>query len=116
QRVGVQADAVREASLSLRERAGGAVAEKLDRAVDRRERRPELVRDAREELGFRLLHPAELARHRVERSRERPDLVTALDRDGLTERARGNLPGRRGQEGERAGHRSEEATSELQSR
>src|SRR5439155_1539714 len=86
QPLGAQPDDVREASLSLRERAGGAVAEKLDRAVDRRERRPELVRDAREELGFRLLHPAELARHRVERSRERPDLVTALDRHArLTE-------------------------------
>src|SRR5207245_7505328 len=70
QPLGAQSDDVREASLSLRERAGGAFAEKLDRAVDRRERRPELVRDAREELGFRLLHPAELARHRVERSRE----------------------------------------------
>src|SRR5436309_3832140 len=64
QPLGAQPDDVREASLSLRERAGGAVAEKLDRAVDRRKRRPELVRDAREELGLRLPHPAELARHR----------------------------------------------------
>src|SRR5439155_23609866 len=63
QPLGALSDNVREAPLPLRERAGGALAEKVDRAVDRRERRPELVRDGREELGFRLLHLAELARH-----------------------------------------------------
>ncbi len=62
------------------------------------------MRDGREELPLRLLHLVQLARHRVERACERPDLVAALDRDGLAKRARGDLGRRRGQQGERAGH------------
>src|SRR5205814_10218411 len=43
------ADDAREALLLLRERAGNTLAEQVGRAADRRERRPELVRDGLEE-------------------------------------------------------------------
>ena len=103
QALGALRDDVHEAFLLLRERAGDTVAEEVGGAADRRERRPELVRDGREELPLRLLHLAQLARHRVEGLRERPHLVVALDRDGLTERAGGDLGRRRRQHVEGAG-------------
>ena len=78
--------------------------EKVDGATDRRERRPELVGDGREELPFRLLHVTQLGRHRVERSCERPDLVAAFDRDRRAKRARGDLRRGRGQQVEGVGH------------
>ena len=104
QALGAPPDDVGEALLLLRERAGSALVEKVDGATDRRERRPELVGDGREELPFRLLHVTQLGRHRVERSCERPDLVAAFDRDRRTKRACGDLRRGRGQQIEGVGH------------
>ena len=104
QPLGTPPDDVGQAPLLLGEGAGSTLVKEVDGAADRRERRPELVGDGCEELPFRLLHLAQLARHRVERERERSDLVAAVDRDGLSERTRGDLGGGRGQQVERASH------------
>src|SRR5882724_2861194 len=104
QPLGALSDDAGETPLLLRERAGSALVKEVDGAADRRERRAELVGDRREELALRLLHLAQLARHRVERARESPDLVAAFDRDGLTKRARGDLRRGGGQQIEGASH------------
>src|SRR6058998_526456 len=104
QPLGALRDDVGQARLLLREGAWSALVKEVDGTTDRGERRPEFVGDGGEELPLRLLHLAQLARHRVKRARERADLVTAVDYDGLSERTRGDLLRGRGQQVEGASH------------
>ena len=81
-----------------------ALAERLDVAADRRQRRPELVRDGHEELALELLGLRELRGHLAEALGEVADLVAAraardLDvvvprRDLVGARARARAPAR----------------------